>query len=184
MDQTVGTFVSDLSPNDVRIRSDAPSILLSRHVRISSRVRNSAGSNRHAFWPTPYPELAWLFVSQMAGLINSGRPTPMKLEQNMRLYRIFCICGFRAMSSGTCFRITHSSRSIFRPNRAGRKGAGAFPSAQSAPVIVDEVQYAPGLFRHLKGSRRLPPHSKRAVPAYRVAVSGDNGPEEAPSGMS
>ncbi|HEX4771921.1 MAG TPA: ATP-binding protein [Bryobacteraceae bacterium] len=99
----------------------------------------------------------------------------------MRLYRIFCICGFRVRSRSVEPRLKHSAKtrpivvltgarqtgktSTFRhlfpklafvsldlPTEAeqAEKEPRTFLRRHPPPVVIDEVQYAPGLFRHLK----------------------------------
>jgi uncharacterized protein len=112
---------------------------------------------------------------------------PMQIVQNMRLYRIFCICGFHELLSQGCnvsaktrpvivltgarqtgktstlLRLfpNHSFVSLDLPTEAeqAEKEPRSFLQRHPPPVIVDEVQYAPGLFRHLKAE--VDPHRSR-----------------------
>src|SRR6478672_10566702 len=96
--------------------------------------------------------------------------------QNMRLHRIFCICGFGALLSlarsaktrpvvvltgarqtgktSTFLRLfpKHAFVSPDLPAEAeqAEKEPSTFLQRHPPPVLIDEVQYAPGLFRHLK----------------------------------
>src|SRR5579859_294127 len=96
----------------------------------------------------------------------------------MRLYRIFCTCGSPRVveprlqrsaktrplvvltgarqtgKTSTLLRLfpKHSFVSLDLPTEAeqAEKEPRAFLRRHPAPVIIDKVQYAPGLFRHLK----------------------------------
>lgn len=96
----------------------------------------------------------------------------------MRLHRIFCLCGFHALceprlersattrpvivltgarqtgKTSTFLRLfpKHSFVSLDLPTEAeqAEKEPRAFLQRYPPPIIIDEVQYAPGLFRHLK----------------------------------
>src|SRR6201984_3259153 len=101
----------------------------------------------------------------------------MGLVQNIRLHSIFCICGFRAVEprllrsartrpvvvltgarqtgkTSTFLRLfpKHAFVSLDLPVEAeqAEKEPGTFLQRHPPPVLIDEVQYAPGLFRHLK----------------------------------
>ena len=132
------------------------------------------------------------------GCLESGPNDKERwLVQNIRLYRIFCICGLRAGSnpasyapprpgrwsflpgpgrparpppSCACFR-DYAFVSLDLPTEAeqAEKEPGTFLQRHPPPVIIDEVQYAPGLFRHLKVVVDAHRSTQRSIPAHRFA---------------
>ena len=83
------------------------------------------------------------------------RAVESRLERSARMRPVIVLTGARQTGkTSTLLRLfpNHSFVSLDLPTEAeqAEKEPHSFLQLHPAPVIIDEVQYAPGLFRHLK----------------------------------
>ena len=83
------------------------------------------------------------------------RSLEVRLKRLARDFPAVVVSGARQTGKTTLLRHcfpNHNYVSLDLPSKAeqAERNPGSFLADHSAPVIIDEVQYAPGLFRHLK----------------------------------
>ena len=83
------------------------------------------------------------------------RAVEPRLQRSAKTRPVVVLTGARQTGkTSTCLRLfpKHAFVSLDLPNKAeqAEKEPGIFLQRHPPPILIDEVQYAPGLFRHLK----------------------------------
>jgi len=106
---------------------------------------------------TSYPGANYVKYAILSYILHMWikRAVESRLERSARTRPVIVLTGARQTGkTSTLLRLfpTHSFVSLDLPTEAeqAEKEPRSFLQRHPAPVIIDEVQYAPGLFRHLK----------------------------------